>query len=143
MKPLVLDASVITRALLPDRQEPDQARCDALWLLAASGEVPIIQPAHWLAELCGVLARLSPDTVEADLSDLCALEIPIEGGQDAYVTAASLAVRLERHAFDTLYHAVAIIHDGYLVTADHRYLRAAGAVGHVASVADFSMDLLQ
>jgi hypothetical protein len=49
-----------------------------------------------------------------------------------------LAIELKQHLFDTYYHAVALeTADGMLITADERYLRAAGAKGRIISLMDW------
>jgi predicted nucleic acid-binding protein len=136
---LVLDASVIVQALVGDGGEEPVERASALWLLAATGRLPVVQPPHWLAEVCGVLGRVSPDTVVEDTRDLHVISLPMDGSVDVYARAAELALALEHHVFDTLYHAVAL-GGGMLVTADEKYYRKAAHVGSIVRLADFTLD---
>ena len=47
-------------------------------------------------------------------------------------TALDLAIRLDHHLFDTLYHAVALHTPGaLLVTADRRHFTKAEPIGHI------------
>jgi predicted nucleic acid-binding protein len=132
----VLDASVIAKWLLrsPD-DEPDTAEALALMDAVAAGQVEVLQPPHWLAEVAAVMARLSPATLAADIPDLYALDFDVAESLAIYRRAARLAIDLNQHLFDTLYHAVALESAGRtLVTADERYLRKARAVGRVVSL---------
>lgn len=136
---VVLDASVIVQALIGDGDE-DADRASALWTLAATSRLPVVQPPHWLAEVCAVLARLSPGTAVEDTRDLHVLSLPQDGSVEAFVRAAELAVELEHHMFDTLYHAVALgVKGGVLVTADEKYFRKASHVGGIVRLADFTL----
>ena len=51
---------------------------------------------------------------------------------EVYRRARELAITLDHHMMDTLYHAVALDHgDAELVTADERYWRKARSLGAV------------
>lgn len=130
---LVVDASVVLKWLMTDPEiEPDTDRAIQLmdYILAEGGEV--IQPPHWLAEVAAELSRISPSTVTKDVERLIALELPVRTDSDVYRRACDLAIELNQHVFDTLYHAVAIESPGaVLVTADERYAKAASAKGSV------------
>ena len=140
MTRIAADASVVIKWLLPDRA--DEAASDrALALLSGirEGTVELIQPPHWLAEVAAVLARLTPDTVEDDVSDLYAMELPVYDTPGMYLTACELARSLGHHLFDTLYHAVALEVEGaLLVTADQHYYRKASARGSIVLLSSFS-----
>lgn len=135
----VLDASVIVKWLLRDPvREPGSDEAVALMQAVAAGEVEVVQPPHWLAEVAAVMARLSPATLEDDLADLCALEFEIADSLAIYRRAGRLAVELNQHVFDTLYHAVALETGRCpLITADQRYLRQAAPKGGIMDLADW------
>jgi predicted nucleic acid-binding protein len=137
---IVVDASVAIKWLLPDRAgEADSDRALALLSGVREGTVDLIQPPHWLAEVAAVLVRLSPQTVEDDVSDLYALEIPVLDTPGMYLTACELARSLGHHLFDTLYHAAALeVEATSLVTADEHYYRKASARGSIVLLSDFS-----
>ena len=140
MTRLVIDASVVVKWLLPERE--DEADSDkALALLSAVREatVDLIQPPHWLAEVAAVLTRLAPQTVDHDVSNLYALELPVLDTPGLYLSACELSRSLGQHLFDTLYHAVALeTADASLITADERYYRSAAARGSIALLKDFN-----
>ncbi|HRB16283.1 MAG TPA: type II toxin-antitoxin system VapC family toxin [Nitrospira sp.] len=138
MTRVVVDASVVVKWLLPQREDEADVE-QALMLLDGlrSGRVKIFQPVHWLAETAAVLVRLSPETAAADVADLYAMSLPIESGPEVYLTACELAHTLDHHVFDTLYHAVALtLPDTVLVTADARYERTARRRGAIMLLRD-------
>ena len=130
---LVVDASVVVKWLLddPEREGETQRATDLMrWIV--DGREPVIQPVHWLLEVGAVLARVSPESAEADLAMLQALELPTDDAPPVLGLACRLAIEIGQHLFDTLYHAVALETAGAtLVTADERYLDAAAAAGQV------------
>ncbi len=133
MTRLVIDASVVVKWLLPQREDEADVE-QALKLLAGvrTGHVRVHQPVHWLAETAAVLVRLSPATAAADVADLYAMNLPVESGPEIYLVACELARALNHHVFDTLYHAVALtLPDTILVTADARYERTARRRGAI------------
>ena len=141
MRRFVLDASVILRALIEDEgSAAGHVQAVTLWELAGIGQVDVRQPPHWLAEIAGVLARRAPDTAADDMRLLHAMDFPTVGDAETYALATDLAIELEQHVFDTLYHAVAIsVEDGVLVTADRRYYGKAWHLGRIAYLADLDL----
>lgn len=136
---LVLDASVVVKWLLrdPDREEGTEVATQ-LMELVARGVQAALQPAHWLAEVGAVLARVSPAMAADDVTMLIALELPIVVDPLIMQRGVQLAIELKQHLFDALYHAVALeTPDAVLVTADHRYLRAAREKGRIMDLLDW------
>lgn len=133
---LVLDASVVIKWFF--RDEPELHTQQTLQILSAvaSGEVRLIQPPHFLAEVSAVLAREKPSLAQADIADLMDMEWRISESAAVYESAISLAAR-----FDTLYHAVALHAPGaLLVTADERYYNKAKEAGGVILLESFSLE---
>lgn len=141
MSRLVLDASVLVKWILQgDDGEPDTAQALALFESVRAGRAGLVQPVHWLAEVAAVCVRLKPDIAAPATGLLYAMEIPVRNSVDVYHRACALAVELDHHLFDTLYHAVALdLPDATLVTADRRYYRKARRHGAIALLADFSV----
>ena len=137
---LVVDASVIVKWLMQEHGNEDHIPQATLLMKHVLEEgADIIQPVHWLAEVAAVLARLSPDSAEDDAVMLRALELPVDDSPEVLRSACRLAVDLDRHLFDTLYHAVALERaDAILVTADDHYARAARRQGQVLMLADWA-----
>jgi predicted nucleic acid-binding protein len=137
---LVIDASVVVKWVLPQREEEaDTDQAFAVLERVRTGVVGVHQPVHWLAEVASVLVRLSPDTAAVDVADLYAMNLPGEDGPEVYLIAGDLARSLNHHVFDTLYHAVALtLADTVLVTADIRYERDARRRGAIVLLRDLS-----
>jgi len=117
---VVVDASVILRWLLEDpAKEPDTEKALALIDAVIHGKLEILQPVHWLIEVAAVATRLTPQTACADVELLSAMQFPTSDDPNVLLRATALAIETVHHLFDTLYHAVALEHDGaVLVTAD-------------------------
>lgn len=127
----VVDASVALKWAFPDGAEELEGAALTLLHQFIAGDVSLIQPPHWLAEVSAVLARKAPGPEEREqaIGFFYALEAEIPDSPAFYLRAADLAVQLEHHLFDTLYHAVALEHGAQLITADTAYFRKAGPEG--------------
>lgn len=129
----VLDASVALKWFFraADEREGAEAALDLLQA-AAAGEMRLLQPPHFIAEVAAVLVRKCPDGWQAALDDLLEIEMETWTDDDLYRVGAELAARTGAHLFDTLYHATALQFPGAeFVTADRRYLALAGHLGQV------------
>lgn len=137
---LVVDASVALKWFLNvGHSEPDQDRALTLLNGIDDDSIQLVQPAHFIAEVASVLARLKPDAANDDLQDLLNVECSTIETQEAYVKALKLSIRYQHHLFDTLYHAVALdVPDATLVTADRRYYDKASGEGRIVLLADWS-----
>ena len=135
----VADASVAVKWCLPPTDaERDRDQAIALLDGVRSGQIALRQPPHWLAEVAAVLSRLARTTARQDIEDLYAMRIPVVETAELYTTASRLAISLDQHVFDTLYHAVALLVPGCsLVTADERYYDKARKAGSVVLLRDF------
>ena len=81
--------------------------------------------------MAAVLARESPDTANDSVNDLLTMTWETMADEGVYRRAITLAKSLDHHLFDTLYHAVALVHGGTLVTADAKYFKKAKMQGAV------------
>ena len=129
----VVDASVAIKWFF--QSAPDEEYVDAAVTLLRTnrqGLADFYQPPHFVAEVAAVLARKKPDEARADLGDLLEIEFRLVGDATIHQTALDLAIRLDHHLFDTLYHAVALHNPGaLLVTADRRYFTKAEPIGQI------------
>ena len=137
---LVVDASVVVKWLLNDpEREAETAQATRLMRWVTEGRESVIQPVHWLLEVGAVLARLNPKDAEEDLAMLQAMDFAIDDSPQVLCRACRLAVDLEQHLFDTLYHAIALESpSAVLVTADTKYLRAGRKLGRILSLTEWS-----
>jgi predicted nucleic acid-binding protein len=110
----------------------------AILQAVASGEVQLVQPPHFMAEVSAVLSREKPQQAQVDMADLLNVEWRVAASDAIYAAASELAVALSHHLFDTLYHAVAMHQlSAVLVTADVRYFNKAKHLGHIVLLEDF------
>ena len=87
----VVDASVAIKWFC--QSAPDEDHLDrAIDLLYASRDLAMqfYQPPHFIAEVAAVLARKKPETAEADLLDLLALDLRIVEDSAIYQCARSI-----------------------------------------------------
>lgn len=141
MTALVVDASVIVKWIFSDRTLKAQPR-QALDVLQGikDGQVTVVQPPHWLAEVAAVVSRVEPRIAREAVGLLYAMDFPVSDGPEVYNRACELAISLNEHVFDTLYHAVALCRpEAALLTADERYYRRAAGVGGVVRLKDFRL----
>jgi predicted nucleic acid-binding protein len=128
---VVVDASVALKWVL------DEAESEAA--LALRGE-DLIAPALWLAEAANALWRrsrigdISADEASSRLSEL--LNAPIASlAMEPYLDRAlKLATQRGHPVYDCVYLAVALHHDTHVVTADRRFVSAAGREGFAGRV---------
>jgi predicted nucleic acid-binding protein len=135
-----VDASVAVKWALPTPEgETHQDQALALLKDIQQGNCQMLQPPHWLAEVAAVLTRLAPKQSISMIQRFLAMELPITTEWDVYEQACRLAVELNHHLFDTLYHAVALkVPDTLFITADTQYFRKAAKLGHIIELKDFS-----
>src|SRR5690606_37294245 len=118
----------------PDRETATD-RATAIMSAVAGGQLDVLQPFHWLAEVAAVLCRLSPDTAQEDTLRLRALRLEQTDEPAVLRRACELALRHGTHVFDSLYHAIALEEsDAVLLTADRSYARAAGGAGRIITL---------
>ena len=128
----VLDASVALKWFFADRaDEPLVAPAISMLQRFQTGEDRFLCPPHFIAEMAAVLARESPDTANDSVNDLLTMTWETTADEVVYRRAIALADTLDHHLFDTLYHAVALVHGATLVTADAKYFKKAKGVGSI------------
>lgn len=136
---VVVDASVALKWFLSDsllEEHTDTAL--AIFEAAVLGQIELVQPVHFVAEVAAVLARIKPADAPSDLLDLLAIERCTVENPQVYATAVALATQLNHHLFDTLYHALALETAGAVfVTADRRYFDKAQHLGQILWLPDF------
>jgi len=137
---VVLDASVAIKWVIRDPlAEPNVDRAIAILRAIRARTIDMVEPPHWTAEIVAVIARARPQRVAFVLGMLAALPFSETTAFSCYRRAADIAIRLNHHLFDTLYHAVALEEGATLVTADEVYLTKARGLGGLVSLADFSV----
>ena len=139
MNSYVIDASVAVKWFIPDATiETEVDRALQLLASAQRDEARFLQPAHWVSEVAAVLVRLAPKTVGSSVEALMALAF-VNTANDVghYQRAISLALKLDHHLFDTLYHAIALEEKATLITADRKYYDKAKRMGSILMLEEF------
>lgn len=140
MKFFTVDASVIIKWIFPEAREDHLPQALSLLKGIKIGEINVLQPPHWLAEVVAVIARLQPKIVEESISLLNAMEFQVIDAPEIYHIACQLSEKFNHHLFDTLYHAVAIYNgNAKFITADDQYYKKTFKKGNIVRLADFSI----
>jgi predicted nucleic acid-binding protein len=135
---VVVDASVSIKWFFPaTAQEQDTDQAVSVLRQVQSGQVTLVQPAHWLPEVVAVITRIRPEIAEQAIDYLSAMEVKVQQDADILKTAARLSRQFSHHLFDTLYHALAIQLNAVFVTTDEKYYRKAEAVGCIKLLSDW------
>jgi predicted nucleic acid-binding protein len=135
---LVVDASVALKWFL--RGQPTElhvAEAEAVEAAIERGGTELFAPVHWTAEVVSVLARTKPSSVDDALAFLDDMRPVVIASLPILKRAADLAIALNHHLFDTLYHAVALEEQATLVTADEAYFAKARDLGAIRLLRDF------
>jgi len=135
---LVVDASVAIKWFVGAIDEQDIAQADAVAAAIERSGTELFAPVHWTTEVIAVLARRDPRIVDRALLALDDMTPRLIQGTAVLKRAADMAIALEHHLFDTLYHAAAMEVGAILVTADEVYFNKARHLGGVQLLADFS-----
>jgi predicted nucleic acid-binding protein len=138
---LVVDASVALKWFFQGRAD-EQGAESSLRILDAldAGQIGMVQPPHFVAEMAAVLIREKGDAAYQDLEDLQALDWLCSDNASCYEDAMAISSQLQHHLFDTLYHALALrLEDGLLVTADQRYYSKASQLGSIRMIEELAV----
>ena len=141
MTRLVIDASVSVKWFVRSENEDNVPKAVEILKGIGDNRISIIQPPHWMAETIAVLARLQPEKVNRAIDLLDAMEIPVKATAPEFKLASRLALDLDHHLFDTLYHALALQKEATLITADRRYFNKAAEFGSINMLNDFDFGL--
>ena len=134
---LVVDASVAIKWFVGAIDEQHLAQADAVVSAIEGSQTELLAPGHWTTEVIAVLARRDPRLVDRALVTLDDMNPTVIQGVAVLKRAADIAIALDHHLFDTLYHAVALEVGGTLVTADEVYFNKAYHLGAIQLLADF------
>jgi predicted nucleic acid-binding protein len=133
VKTYVIDASVAAKWVLPARGETLTREALELLKRYADGELRLVVPDLFWAELANVLwkaARLGRIRVNAAEIALQAMRdrgFPTVSSQALLVEAFAIASTFDRTVYDALYVALAVSSKSQLVTADERLANALAA----------------
>jgi predicted nucleic acid-binding protein len=132
---LVPDASVILKWVLPPGEEPHAEEARRLLADFVMGDVDVIVPSLWYFEVGNTVSRRFPEDAGRILAALRGLSLPqAEPTGEWEQTALDLVATCGVTFYDSVYHALALVKGGTLVTGDGRYRERAGEVGSLAAL---------
>ncbi len=135
---VVVDTGVSIKWFFPvSAQEQDTDQAVSVLRQVQSGQVTLVQPAHWLPEVVAVITRIRPEIAEQAIDYLTAMEVKVQQDADVLKAAARLSRQFSHHLFDTLYHALAIQLNAVFVSADEKYYRKAETAGCIQLLSDW------
>ncbi len=131
MTPVVIDASVAAKWVLPEENLAEEAA----ELLAGygKGEISFAVPGLFWGETADILwkaaglGRQTRAQSEAGLQELLSLALPTTASVDLVSVAFRLAIAYDRTIYDSLYLALAVKLSTRLITADEKLARAVAA----------------
>ena len=135
---LVVDSSVTLKWFL--RGQPTESHvveAEAVEAVIEQSGTELFAPVHCTAEVISVLARTKPGSVDDALAFLDDMRPVVIASAPILKRAADLAIALNHHLFDTLYHAVALEEQATLVTADEAYFGKAKDLGAIRLLRHF------
>ncbi len=137
---IVIDASVAVKWIMRQPStEPNVDKALALLRRFRAGSHKALVPPHFTTEVLAVVARLRPQRIPITFGILSSAGLEVVATDTALRRAADLAINLQHHMFDTLYHAVAIEVGATLITSDHVYFAKAASRGSIQLLKDLQI----
>jgi predicted nucleic acid-binding protein len=139
MADYVVDASVILKWILGDKEEPDQAKAVELLTGWAEGRDDLLAPALWEYEVANFLGRELPDEAERKMEMLRRLEIRSVAMTDAMIKRCFQWMKTKKATFyDASYLALAVETGAVLVTADEKFVKKMDKAESLAALKDLT-----
>lgn len=133
MNLIVVDASVAAKWLLPAKGETLRDEAFRLLRRYARGEIRLVVPDLFWAELANLLwkavrqGRCAKATAETALASLRERKLPTVSSLSLLDLAFGIANTFDRTVYDSLYVALAVHSKAQLITADERLANALAA----------------
>jgi predicted nucleic acid-binding protein len=135
---LVPDASVLLKWALKGPEENDRVAATKLFDRWMEGYYEIVLPSLWAYEVGNVLGLRNPSRAEELMDIFIGYSFhEVELSSTVCRTSYSLTMKYRVSFYDAIYHAVALLYKGLLITADEAYHRQAAGIGHVRLLRDF------
>ncbi len=139
MNPVIPDASILLKWVLPDEGESYVEQALSMRDAFVTGKTTLIVPELWYFEVGNTLSRKYPGEAEALLSGLQAMGLETITPNPPWQAAILQLVAAYRVTFyDAAYHALAMVNDGIFVTADEKYMGRAHAAPNMIHLHEWS-----
>lgn len=129
-KVVVVDASVAVKWTFPGQIEPLADRADDLLQHYLAGQVELVVPDLFWVEITNFLwksvrqKKIPAARAEEALKTIVARSFRTFPARDVLDEALSIAMQFDRTAYDSVYVALAVAINSYLLTADERLVNA-------------------
>ena len=135
----VVDASVILKWVLPADNEPWQEQAWAIFSGLRRREIEAAVPSLWWYETGNILTRKYPEQAAAHLAALTRILGDGHPMTEPSLRSTTLDLVGRRRVtfYDASYHALAIVLESVLVTADTKYLQAVSDEKHIMHLKDW------
>ena len=139
-KPIIVDASVVLKWVLPHEDDTEKAYelADDFY----TKKICIFVPAHFHTEIANTAVRKTPLIAFSFIHQLINSELrPCQLGLEILDKACRLTQKYKKITFyDAFYHALAMHRRGIFVTADNKYYQAVKEEGSILLLKDYSLD---
>ena len=139
-KPIIVDASVVLKWVLPEEDDTNEAYelADDFF----NKRISVFVPAHFHSEVANIAARKVPLLAFSFIHQIINSELrPCQLGLELLNTAFRLMKKYPKISFyDAFYHALAIERRGIFITADQKYYQTVKKEGSILSLKDYSLD---
>jgi predicted nucleic acid-binding protein len=138
---IVPDASVILKwAFRSPEEEPHQEKAMEILNHWCEGKVHLILPKLWAFEVGNVLALKNPQYAQEIMEILIGYRLPeCETTVELCRETFNLVRQYRATFYDAVYHGVALLNKGTMVTMDKAYYRKASKAGHVVMLEDIRL----
>jgi predicted nucleic acid-binding protein len=140
MSEYVVDASVILKWVVGDREEPDQEKAIRLLALWGEGIHNLWAPTLWEYEVANFLGRELPAEANTKMKMLKGLGIKSVVLSDQMIERSFLLMKARKITFyDAAYLADAHEIGGVLITADDKFVKKMGPDEPIMRLKDFNV----
>lgn len=139
---IVPDASVILKWAFHSRDEQNRDRALDILNFWLSGKGEMILPKLWAFEVGNVLGIKNPHFAQEIMEIFIGYRFPEHETTPELCREAFKLMNQYRVTFyDAVYHTVALLKKGTMITTDKVYFRKAAKAGNVVMLEDFSMEM--
>jgi len=135
---IITDASVILKWAFHSPEEQDLEKAMDILNLWLEGKVEMILPKLWAFEVGNVLALKNPQYAQEIMKVFIEYRFPEYETTTELCSETFKLIRQYRVTFyDAVYHAIALLKNGTMITMDKAYYRKAVKAGNVMILEDF------